>query len=234
MIQTQSYPSRSDKFTIIGSAVEEELYEKMDIVVSVSTETIHQYVWFRENYERVSHYIAAKTILIPSQSSILICPISAPTICNEMQTKSVDSGMEAIRPLFVGSFFECDTVQELFTFKYSTKKNLLIVSDDRCQQLFFLIKQDCVITGFAGYLEIDFYDGIKLRYREKDDNGIEKCPSFMYVPLTEPQSLDAGAVLQAEFNLNARSNEFWYEWCTYGPVHTHVHNHDGITSVSFD
>lgn len=225
----------SEKFTIIGTAVEEELYGKMDIVVSVSTEPIHQYVWFRANYERVSNYFAENSILIPSQSKLLIAPIMAPTIRSEMQAKRPnDFGMEAIYPLSIGSFFECATVQELFTFKYSTMKTLIIVSEDRCQQLFFLINQDCVVTGFAGYLEIEFYEGIKLRYRDTDENGIQKCPSFMYAPLTEPQSIGAGAVLQAEFCLNVRSDEFWFEWCTFEPVHTHVHNHDGITSVTFD
>lgn len=206
----------------------------MDIVVSVSTEPIHQYVWFRANYERVSNYFAENSILIPNQSKLLIAPIMAPTIRNEMQAKSLGIEMEAIYPLSIGNIFECATVQELFTFKYSTMKTAIIVSDDRCQQLYFLINQDCVVTGFAGYLEIDFYDGIKLRYRDTADNGIPKCSSFMYVPLMEPQSLGAGAVLQAEFNLNVRSDEFWYEWCTFEPVHTHVHNHDGITSVTFD
>lgn len=206
----------------------------MDIVVSVSTEPIHQYVWFRANYERISNYIATDSILIPSQSKLFIAPIMAPTVRNEMQTKCIGIGMEAIHPLSIGNFFECATAQELFTFNYSTMNNLIIVSEDRCKQLYFLIKQDCVVTGFAGYLEIDFYGGIKLRYRETDDSGIEKCSSFMYIPLTKPQSLEGGVVLHAEFNLNVRSDEFWYEWCTYEPVHTHVHNHDGITSVTFD
>lgn len=206
----------------------------MDIVVSVSTEPIHQYIWFRANYERVSNYIGADSVLIPSQSKILMAPIMAPTVHNEMQTKNMDIEMETIHPLSIGNFFECDNVQELFTFKYSTMKKLIMFSDDRWQKLSFSIKHDCVVTGFAGYLEIDFYEGIKLRYRETDDSGIEKSSSFMYLPLTKPQSLSAGTVLQAEFNLIVRSDEFWYEWFTCQPVHIHVHNHDGVTSVSFD
>lgn len=239
MIET--VPHLGGNIRIVSNENVTELHGKMDLIVAFSPELIYQGILAKLNFDRVSKYADPDTILIPRQSKVFIRPVMSPKVLAEMQdemylfrqyqpNRNRDSEIrkQAICITSIRHVCECSYEKELVNFEYSMKKSGI---NNQFQKLNFIIEQDCLVTGFAGYFEAYLYNGINISGRGLND-GSRNCYPIMYMPLVTPQILSSGVLLQTNFWLvyNVWNRIFWYQWCTSSPHITHIHNVKGVSS----
>lgn len=239
MIET--IPHLQANIRIVSNENVTELHGQMDLIVAFSPEQIYQGILAKMNFNRVSKYAATDTVLIPRQSKVFIRPVMSPKVLAEMQDETYlfrqyepnrnrDGGIrkQAICITSIRHVCECSDEKELVNFEYSMERSGI---ENQFQKLNFIIEQDCVVTGFAGYFEANLYDGINISGRGVNDGSRNCCP-IMYMPLITPQILYGGALLQTNFWLvyNEFKRIFWYQWCTSSPHITHIHNVKGVSS----
>lgn len=218
-----------------------ELHGKMDLIVAFRPELIYQGILLKWNFDRVSKYAAPDTVLIPRQSKVFIRPVMSPKVLAEMQDETYffrqhqpnrnrdgEIRKQAICITSIRHVCECSDSKELINFEYSMETSGI---ENQYRKLNFVIEQDCVVTGFAGYFEANLYNGINVSGRGVND-GSRNCYPIMYMPLVTPQILCGGELLQTNFWLvyDEMLGIFWYQWCTASPNITHIHNVKGVSS----
>lgn len=239
----ESIPYLNANIRIISNENVIELHGKMDIIVAFSPELIYQGILLKLNYDRVAKYAALDTILIPRQSKVFIRPVMSPKVLAEIQNETYsfhqyqspnrarDGGIrkQAIWITSIRHVCECSDEKELINFDYYSMEMSSI--ENRYEKLNFIIEQDCIVTGFAGYYEANLYKEINVSGHGVND-GSRNCYPIMYMPLVRPQIFCGGELLQTNFWLvhNALKGIFWYQWCTESPHITHIHNVKGVSS----
>lgn len=237
----ETIPYLGANIRIVSNEHLTELYGKMDLIVAFSPELIYQGILLKFNFDRVSKYAAPDTILIPRQSKVFVRPVMSPKVLAEMQDETYvfdkyqpnqclngEIRKQAICITSIRHVCECSDEKELVNFEYSMEMPGI---QNQYQKLNFIIEQDCVVTGFAGYFEAYLYNGINVSGRCVND-GSRNCYPIMYMPLVTPQVLCGGELLQTNFWLvyNELKRIFWYQWCTASPHITHIHNVKGVSS----
>lgn len=239
MIETIPYLEANVR--VVANENVAELLGKMDLIVAFSPELIYQGILLKLNFDRVSKYAAPDTVFIPRQSKVFIRPVMSPKAVAEIQNETYllhqnelnrnhDHALrrQAICITSIRHVCECSDEKELVNFEYSLEKSGI---QNQFQKLNFIIEQDCVVTGFAGYFEANLYNEINVSGRCEND-GSRNCYPIMYMPLVTPQIFSGGELLETNFWLvfNELKRIFWYQWCTASPHITHIHNVDGVSS----
>lgn len=233
------------KITILTDANAEKYFGEMDIVVSITSKAIYESQCLQFNFDRVRRYVQPNAILIPNQSTISIVPITSALTHSMLQEgfsydrRNPSHGLQnykvrtqTVCPLYTRNFYECATVQELFSFKHHCSCNdrsVRIMDDARIKRSEFVIDRDAVVTGFAGYFQVVLYKDVTLTNRNIFKSHSVGCVPMAYFPLKSPQTLSAKEKLKTVFWLHtdAEQRKCYYEWHTTHPIATPLQNLKG-------
>ncbi|XP_031633728.1 protein arginine N-methyltransferase 5-like isoform X2 [Contarinia nasturtii] len=234
------YADRITRVTVLNDLKLEEYYKTMDIVASITFESIYESQWLQFNFDRVCEYIRPGAIMIPYQSTLTIVPITSTSTYTFLQEGSMEimqNGFEnyskraqTMSPLYTRNLYECSNSQVLFSFKYrcfrTDKRSIRISSDTRMKRLEFMIERDCVVTGFGSYFQALLYKDITLNNQSWLNANNKNCVPMAYFPLKTPQTLNVQERLKAVFWLHNETDKqkYWYEWHTTAPIPTALHN----------
>lgn len=217
----------------------------MDIVVSITSKAIYESQCLQFNFDRVCRYIRPEAIFIPNQSTISIVPITSAMAHSTLQEglsynhQNQSHGLQnykirtqTVCPLYTRNFYECATVQELFSFKHQCSYNdrrVRITADARIKRPEFVIDRDAVVTGFAGYFQVVMYKDVTMMNRNMFNSQNVGCIPMTYFPLKSPQTLSANEKLKTVFWLHtdADKRKCYYEWHTTHPFATPLNNLKG-------
>lgn len=223
-----------------------ELHRKMNIVVNFALNNTYQHQWLQFNFDIVKSYIHANAVLIPSNSRMSIVPIMSSSIQTELREPSrifdwrnvalpdYQTRAQMLSIITTRQYYECSTVQELFSFDHRNelKQSKHFAPRNQIKQLIFDIHQDCLLNGFAAFFEATLYKDQKWSNEHMLTEYNAKCLPLNYFPVSQPQLLRTDDKLNVHFWLigDSVSRKKWYEWNTTSPNITHIHNLNGKAS----
>lgn len=216
----------------------------MDIIVAFCSEVKYQNHRLQIQMQNMEIYAHPDAILIPNQSKLYITPITSSVIHGNLKTdyayqcqknKDFDSKQPfaTVCTAYTRNIYNCASEQLLFDFTHTNYKEKLVtvITDKRWKELTFNIKQDCIVTGFRSYVEVNLYGDINVSDRHILNEHSWKCVPITYYPLRTPIVLSTNDKLQAQFwfHNDPIKRKFWYEWCIVSPhVLPPIHNMCGF------
>lgn len=137
----------------------------------------------------------------------------------------IETQFEMMYVVYLKNVYHIALPKPLFTFEHPNHDAL--ADNTRFTKLSFDIPQDCMVTGFAGYFDTVLYKDVVLSiHPQMHSKGLVSWFP-MYIPLAEPQQLQAGQKLDIQFWRCVSDRKVWYEWGTSSPNVSHVHNLNG-------
>lgn len=217
----------------------------MDIVVSITSQSVFESQWIQLNFESVRNYTRSDAILIPNQSAVSIVPVTAAKAHSYLHTFTMNhnrretDGLEyyetraqTVYPLYTRNLYECAMGQDLFSFIYHPSSRVQVSSETRHKKLTFNIDRDCVVTGFCGHFRATLYKDITLNNRAWLNTYNTDCVPMAYFPLKTPSTLGIQDQLKVAFWLigDIDMKKYWYEWQIINPISIGTHNLNGNSS----
>lgn len=177
-------------------------------------------------------------ISIPSRSTSYLNPVMSPKLMNiirdvrshtyrgEIPQPSHEIQSESTYVVYLKNAYHIAAPKPVFTFDHPNRD--AVIDNSRYTTLSFDVRQDCLLTGFAGYFDTVLYKDIMLSiHPETHSDGLSSWFP-MYFPLAEPQQVCAGQTITVNVWRCVSSNKVWYEWNTSAPIISHIHNANGL------
>lgn len=212
--------------------------EKADILVSELLGSFGDNELSPECLDGAQRHLKPDGISIPCRSTSYLNPCSATRIFNQIRAMEkagysrdrivTSHHMEGNYVAYLKNAYHASDPQEVFSFDHPNRSDR--IDNNRYRVLRFLIGQDCMIHGFAGYFDTVLYKNITLSIHPFHHTpGLSSWFSIFF-PLTEPQQLRAGDTLEVHMWRCSSAHKVWYEWLTVKPHKTHIHNYLGRAS----
>lgn len=175
------------------------------------------------------HVMKPDGISIPCSYTSWVSPIQSSKLYQEVrgsadQEKNPEAHFETPYVVHLQNFYEIAQPQPLFTFDHPVP---LPSDNTRYDIKTFVVKDDCVLNGFAGYFECTLYKDIFLSTNPATHSKgmISWFPIFF--PIRSPVHLSKGSEVELHFWRLNSSKQVWYEWCITKPVPISIHNPNG-------
>lgn len=215
------------------------LLDKADILVSELLGSFGDNELSPECLYGAQNHLKPDGISIPCQSTSYLNPVMTQKLVNSI--RNIHGCSRQVEPInyeivsektyvtFMRNVFHITKPRPVFSFVYPNPDKM--IDNTRSTELQFDVGVDCLLTGFAGYFDINLYKNIKLSIHPLEHtNGLISWFS-MYFPLSEPQHLHAGDKIRAIFKRCESSHGVWYEWKTTAPYRIPIHNFGGRSSL---
>ncbi|KAJ6252796.1 protein arginine n-methyltransferase 5 [Anaeramoeba flamelloides] len=210
--------------------------EKCDIMVSELLGSFGDNELSPECLDGAQKILKKGGISIPSEYNSFMCPISTPRLFNELfEKKNNLKGLETSYVVNFGKYKYLSNIQKVFTFTHPLPKESIKKDNshnDRFKSFNFVLKNDSLIHGFAGFFDAILYKDVKL-----STNPIDHTPQMaswfpIYFPIQKPVFVKAGDNFKASM-WRCTSNDLkrvFYEWTVTSPVILPIHNVNGRSS----
>ncbi|XP_043285900.1 protein arginine N-methyltransferase 5 isoform X2 [Venturia canescens] len=217
--------------TVVSSDMREwQAPEKADILVSELLGSFGDNELSPECLDGVQRFLKDDGVSIPSSYSSYICPIQSSKLYNEVRQfrdkdKSAIAHFETPYIVHLQNKYVIANPQKLFSFDHPNKDE--IIDNSRYEMRKFSVKQNCVLTGFAGYFDAVLFDNIQLSIVPNTHSpGMFSWFPILF-PIQRPMHLKAGDELVLHFWRRCNPKKVWYEWCVSQPVPGVIHNLNG-------
>ncbi|KAJ3425541.1 protein arginine n-methyltransferase [Anaeramoeba flamelloides] len=211
--------------------------EKCDIMVSELLGSFGDNELSPECLDGAQKILKKDGISIPSEYNSFMCPITTPKLFNELfEKKNNLKGLETSYVVNFGKYKYLSNIQKVFTFTHPLPKESIKKDNshnDRFKSFNFVLKNDSLIHGFAGFFDAILYKDVKL-----STNPIDHTPQMaswfpIYFPIQKPVFVKAGGNFKASM-WRCTSNDLkriFYEWTVTSPVILPIHNVNGRSSA---
>lgn len=209
--------------------------EKADIMVSELLGSFGDNELSPECLDGAQNHLKDDGISIPSRSTSFLNPVTNMKLKNQISyirghpaqnsPTNYETLSETSYVAHLQNNYHIDKPKSVFTFVHPNRDK--IIDNTRFQSLEFDVKNDCVLTGFAGYFEAILYRNIKISIHPLEHTRGLISWFSMYFPMSAPQHLRAGDKISVDFRRSECDRAVWYEWQTKAPYMSHIHNLGG-------
>lgn len=218
--------------------------EKADILISELLGSFGDNELSPECLDGAQKHLKKDGLSIPCKSISYLNPIMSSKLHNNIRNVYIDrtsshrdkasstaSCSESIYVVYLKNCYHISEPKSVFEFDHPNRNK--IIDNTRFKTIRFKVSQDCILNGFAGYFETVLYKDIILStHPQYHSNGLLSWFSCFF-PITEPQFVRAGELIEVNFWRCVSSHKVWYEWNTTLPQICHIHNHNGQSCPIF-
>lgn len=184
-----------------------------------------------ECLDGAQRFLKADGISIPTSYTSWVAPIQSIKLYNEIRnTRPADKTnqccFETPYVVHIVNKYLIDTSQQLFTFKHPNFEQDPI-DNDRYGTLTFHCRQNCVLTGFAGYFTCDLYRGIMISTEPRTHTKDMMSWFPIFFPIDTPLQMQNGQIIQVAFWRCVSDIKVWYEWALIQPTTSSIYNARG-------
>uniref|UniRef100_A0A336K664 Protein arginine N-methyltransferase n=1 Tax=Culicoides sonorensis TaxID=179676 RepID=A0A336K664_CULSO len=207
--------------------------EKSDILVSELLGSFGCNELSPECLDGVQKHLKPNGISIPSKYTSYVNPVMSSKLYQKNRArdripnpidkfKQTHSNFECSYVVCPKSIYHIDEPKPLFTFVHPNHDP--VIDNTRYKALQFKAKLDTVLHGFIGYFDAVLYKDVFISIHPYTHTmGMFSWHNF-YLPLTEPQQIKGGEIIEANFWRCSSPFKVWYEWSVSKPNKTHIHN----------
>lgn len=197
--------------------------EKADILVSELLGSFGDNELSPECLDGAEVLLKDDGVSIPCQYTSYIAPLSAPKIHADLG-KGNDSDYETPYVVMLRNVNVLAEPKSCFTFKHP---NLGDNDNSRYGSFSFVITQDSLMHGMAGYFDAVLYSSVTI-----STNPATHSPGMfswfpIYFPFKTPVYITAGSQVTVHLWRRCSRTKVWYEWCMSEPMPGPIHNPSG-------
>ncbi|XP_071091635.1 protein arginine N-methyltransferase 5-like isoform X2 [Haliotis cracherodii] len=207
-----------------------EAPEKTDILVSELLGSFGDNELSPECLDGAQRFLKDDGISIPCKYTSYLAPIQSAKLYNEVrQCKEKDKGPEAPFEMpYVVRLHNCQILsepQKVFTFVHPNKDE--VIDNSRYKSLDFIISNDCVLHGFAGYFDCILFGHVTLSIVPATHSpGMFSWFPILF-PIKRPLLLKKESQVVLDIWRLCTDKNVWYEWAIQDPIALSIHNPKG-------
>jgi protein arginine N-methyltransferase 5 len=204
---------------------------KGDIIVSELLGSFGDNELSPECLDGAQRYLQNDGIMIPQNYTSFVHPIMSAKLHTEVRSlpekNSKTDAAHYQTPYVVHMKNKYDIAPPQKLFEYHHPNRIPHDTNDRCQQLDFEAKADCVLSGFAGYFESELFGGVMMSILPATytEGMLSWFP--IYFPIKNPVQIKEGDKISVRFRRCSTERSVWYEWNVTSPVIVSTHNLNG-------
>lgn len=184
-----------------------------------------------ECLDGAQRFLKPDGISIPTSYTSWVAPVQSLKLYNEIRNtrppdKTLQNCFETPYVVHIVNKYVIDSSQQLFTFKHPNLEQVPI-DNSRYGTLTYHCRQNCVLTGFAGYFTCDLYRGIMLSTEPRTHTKDMMSWFPIFFPLNSPVQMQAGQIVQIAFWRCVSETKVWYEWALLQPTTSSIYNANG-------
>lgn len=184
-----------------------------------------------ECLDGAQRFLKPDGVSIPTSYTSWVAPVQSIKLYNEIKNtrpadKTLQCCFETPYVVHLVNKYSIDASQQLFTFRHPNHEQDPI-DNTRFGTLTFHCRQNCVLTGFAGYFTCDLYRGIMLSTEPRTHTKDMMSWFPIFFPLADPLQMQAGQIIQVAFWRCVSETKVWYEWSLLQPNTSCIYNANG-------
>ncbi|KAA8498345.1 Protein arginine N-methyltransferase 5 [Porphyridium purpureum] len=218
---------------VYGDPRDWESAVRVDLVVSEMIGAMGDNEMLPEYVEGISRYFKEDTVVIPSNITTYVAPITSPKLYSEVCLIG-DEGVSAFDCPYVVAMhraLQIAAVQACFDFSLpnlaDASTGLTMSQSEQTQCVEFGVLESTRLHGFGAYFEARLYKDIGIStVPGTHTHGMHSWLSVLF-PLRSAPLLPAESICQAQFWRRQDGDKVWYEWSLLSPVVLPVQNANG-------
>ncbi|KAI9268732.1 PRMT5 arginine-N-methyltransferase-domain-containing protein [Sporodiniella umbellata] len=207
---------------------------KCDILVSELLGSFGDNELSPECLDGAQKFLKEDGISIPTSYETFVAPMASNRLFNSVSEYKSLSNFETPYVVMFRQFCQLASPEELWTFVHPNKKNIPADGDpmnnshnQRYNRAEFVVKQDTIMHGFAGYFDCKLYGNTHISIHPETHSPDMFSWFPIFFPVQTPIQITKNSIVTAHFWRLGNHHKVWYEWSV-----TVVDKHGAETYVS--